>query len=638
MLNSFFDPSVLFVVGLSTVSILIVVLCLSIYYYCKAKDLAPYLMKKEELQKDIATSQTTIAELREEIRKYSDELAKANRIISEGNAAQAWLENNAPKIDALKTEIESLKVKLKDADDAYGKRQGELNTLVQDVANKYEELKSLTMQKNDAEIQTKRASDQKKQLDSEIDKLKSSRNILADEISKLTEQKNKLDAEVNDLNEKKKQRDAAVAELSKAKVELADVEGRANAANKILSEWNHRETLNEDRWKDLDRAYCGNGSSRKKTYVDETIWLNQFEELLKINDIAFNERTIKAFHTGLKCADRSPLVVLAGISGTGKSLIPELYAAALGMNYLPVAVQPRWDSPQDMFGFYNYMEGRYKATELSRLLWQFDIYNNPGAKSAYARDKDALPMNLILLDEMNLARVEYYFSDLLSKIEVRRGLNIDDSEQRRKAEIEIECNSSDKNEQTRRLFVGTNTLFVGTMNEDESTQTLSDKVLDRSNVLRFGRPKQLGTQPKKIEFMNACKTLPIVTYENWCKWQKEDPDRRKEIMQYVMPINEVLEKVGRPFAHRVWQAIDGYVSFYPGNSQSALNAALADQIEMKILPKLNGLELDTTGFVDVKTKLSAVIEKLDDDGLIDAFNAACDESRSSFFKWRGVMR
>jgi predicted nucleic acid-binding Zn-ribbon protein len=636
MLNNLFDPVILFIVGVSAISILLVMQFLSIYYYCKAKDLAPYLMQKEELQKDIATSQTTIAELREEIRKYNDELAKANRIISEGNAAQVWLETNAPKVEALKIEVDSLKVKLKDANDAYEKRQGELNTLVQDVANKYEELKTITMQKNDAEMQTKRATDEKKLLDSEINRLKADRRELVDEISKLTGQKNKLDAEVKDLEEKKKQRDTTVSELSKAKNELNEIEGQANAAKKILSEWNHQETMNADRWKDLDRPYI-DSSTRKITFVDEKEWLNIFAKLLQENEISFNERIIKAFHTGLKCADRSPLVVLAGISGTGKSLLPELYAVAIGMNYLPIAVQPRWDSPQDLFGFYNYMEGRYKATELSRLLWQFDIYNNPSAKSEYSNN-DTLPMNLVLLDEMNLARVEYYFSDLLSKLEVRRGLALDDREQRWKAEIELECNSSAKNEQTRRLFVGMNSLFIGTMNEDESTQTLSDKVLDRSNVLRFGRPKQLGMQPKKEEFMNACKNLPMVNFENWYLWQTEDSERSEETMRLIAPINEALEKVGRPFAHRAWHAIKGYVSFYPGNSQSAFNDALADQIEMKILPKLNGLELDATGFEDVKAKLSEVIEKLGDDGLKDAFNKACTHQDQSFFKWRGVMR
>ena len=138
--------------------------------------------------------------------------------------------------------------------------------------------------------------------------------------------------------------------------------------------------------------------------------------------------------------------------------------------------------------------------------------------------------------------------------------------------------------------------------------------------------------------MDACNNLPMVTYKNWCLWQEDNSERSQEMLRLIKPINEVLDKVGRPFAYRVRHAIKAYVSFYPGNSQASFNAALADQIEMKILPKLNGLELDATGFESVKSKLSEVIEILQDDGLRDAFENACDQSQSSFFKWRGVMR
>jgi hypothetical protein len=329
------------------------------------------------------------------------------------------------------------------------------------------------------------------------------------------------------------------------------------------------------------------------------------------------------------------LVVLAGISGTGKSLLPNLYASGIGMNFLPVAVQPRWDSPQDMFGFYNYMEGRYKATELSRLLWQFDKYNNDTAKKIFASQ---LPMNLILLDEMNLARVEYYFSDLLSKLETRRGLNLNNEESRRKAEIEIECNASAANKQTRRLLVAPNTLFVGTMNEDESTQTLSDKVLDRANVLRFGRPQELGAKPNISGFNKDCAELPCITFENWHQWQSENPQRIAQMKDIFRDVNTALETVGRPFAHRVWQAMESYVSFYPGNDTADFHAALADQIEMKILPKLNGLELDAHGFDKVKSVIEDIIHRVGDDALKTAFEVSCNSQQNSFFKWRGVMR
>ena len=261
------------------------------------------------------------------------------------------------------------------------------------------------------------------------------------------------------------------------------------------------------------------------------------------------------------------------------------------MHFLPVAVQPRWDSPQDMFGFYNYMEGRYKATELSRLLWQFDRYNNEKAKQLY---QDQIPMSLVLLDEMNLARVEYYFSDLLSKLEIRHGINPEDNNSRRNAEIEIECNASADNKQTRRLFVALNTLFIGTMNEDESTQTLSDKVIDRSNVIRFGRPKQLAVKPSKEGFLETWARNQSITFQEWKQWCQPQLDRtrRNDLDNTLAEINEALAGVQRPFGHRVNQAIEKYVACYPGN----YNIALADQIEMKILPKLNGLDSQASGF------------------------------------------
>ena len=82
--------------------------------------------------------------------------------------------------------------------------------------------------------------------------------------------------------------------------------------------------------------------------------------------LVFPDRVLYALHTSLKVAEESPLTVLAGISGTGKSELPRRYAEAMGMNFLPLAVQPRWDSPQDLFGFYNYLEKRFRPTELSR--------------------------------------------------------------------------------------------------------------------------------------------------------------------------------------------------------------------------------------------------------------------------------
>ena len=641
-MHNLLTPTNLYITGLTLLAILIVVLWLSVYYYWRAKEIAPYLMRLEDLLKKIAMAQNTLEETKAELRAKTDEIARADKLVADGKAAEEWLRNEAPKIEALRTAIEAQKQRLQDAMENAQKRQEELNNLTQQVADKHVDLKNATERKDELDIEAAQRECMIQALDVSIGEKERKIKELSETIEKFLKLKGTLEADINDLerrlerlreklNEAKSERNQLLARAGDLRSEVTNLEGQANVARGVIAQAAAAREMNIERWNDLDRPLITNIENVGP--VGEGRFLENFTTLLNDHGFVFNERHLRAFHTGLKCADISPLVVLAGISGTGKSLLPELYAAALGMNFLPVAVQPRWDSPQDLFGFYNYMEGRYKATELSRLLWQFDRYNNQTAKK-FNEDK-RLPMNLILLDEMNLARVEYYFSDLLSKLEIRHGLNPDDVESRKKAEIEIESNASANNEQTRRLFVSLNNLFIGTMNEDETTQTLSEKVIDRANVIRFGRPQQLAAMPDKKAFLDACnnKQISFAGWKSWCEdeMNHEDVQNLNNIMQ---ELNEAMAKVGRPFGHRVDQAIKKYVGCYPGK----FNDALSDQIEMKILPKLNGLDGQATGFNEVINILEGVIAGVEDQELFDAFAQACREAADSFFKWRGVMR
>ena len=86
---------------------------------------------------------------------------------------------------------------------------------------------------------------------------------------------------------------------------------------------------------------------------------------------------------------------------------------------------------------------------------------------------------------------QYYFSEILSKLEFRRVVREENKPQRVKAEIEFDTGPNRK--EPLRVWIPKNVLFVGTMNEDETTQALSEKVLDRANVLRFGKPQKPKT-------------------------------------------------------------------------------------------------------------------------------------------------
>ena len=348
----------------------------------------------------------------------------------------------------------------------------------------------------------------------------------------------------------------------------------------------------------------------------------------------FDDRVVKAFHTSLKCHDINPLTVLAGVSGTGKTLLPMAYSRLMGMHSLVMAVQPRWDSPQDMFGFYNYLERRYKATDLARSLLRMDPYNTPHGLDP----KEKLPerMLLVLMDEMNLARTEYYFSEFLSKLELKRDIvDCKIAENRIHAEIVLDTGPG---RDDLRLWVDRNVLFVGTMNEDESTQTLSDKVLDRANVLRFGRPKDMSMPKANVEVPNAEGYLTAKHWEGWCK-SLETRAWTDDVTKWISRLNDALHRIGRPFGYRVQRSILTYVQNYPGiEKRDEYKYAFADQIEQKVLPKLRGIEVLEGAAITALEEIEGIILQTNDELLSNAFKDAKEEAASGMFLWRGVTR
>ena len=110
------------------------------------------------------------------------------------------------------------------------------------------------------------------------------------------------------------------------------------------------------------------------------------------------------------------LTVLAGVSGTGKSELPRLYSHFGGINFLSLSVQPNWDSQESMLGFFNSIDNKFDAQPVLRLLAQ----SQKAQAEGYPLGLEDV-MSLILMDEMNLAHVELYFAEFLSKLELRRG-------------------------------------------------------------------------------------------------------------------------------------------------------------------------------------------------------------------------
>ena len=252
--------------------------------------------------------------------------------------------------------------------------------------------------------------------------------------------------------------------------------------------------------------------------------------------MALTRRTIRRYHLSLKSRG---FVVLSGVSGTGKTWLAQSYARAVGARFLVVPVAPNWTTNEDLLGYRSPLDGEYRDTPFSLFL------RDAGTEweSARLENRPAQPYHVIL-DEMNLARVEYYFAKFLSAMELRQ----------REGQVEVELAPDDV------ITVGPNLFFVGTVNIDETTHLFADKVFDRAQLVelevdRAALETHVGEQP----YADA-----------------------------LLAFWDVLRDVA-PFAYRIADEIGVYVS-QAEQLGVTWREALDEQVFQKLLPKLKGAD------------------------------------------------
>ncbi len=394
--------------------------------------------------------------------------------------------------------------------------------------------------------------------------------------------------------------------------------------------------------------------------INEVQWLESIRWKASKYGTPFTQRMLYAFHTALKNAEFSPLTVLSGISGTGKSLLPSIYADFGGLNFISIPVQPNWDSIQSMLGFFNSLTGKFEAQPLLKFLAQTqlpckdfceEVDVDECVKRGLKENSHGLfdTMSIVLLDEMNLAHIELYFADFLSKLEERRG-----SEVSPKIDIPITA------EETYPLYLGRNILWVGTMNQDETTKSLSDKVLDRGTVIDFPRPRKFKRREELLvrtndwadydeteaEKYKTFAPIPLLSRYTWLSWQCfNSPFSENDIKDYkkiVEDINDQMALVNRGLGHRVWQSIEMYMANYPtvrinkpGSDEwhKGMQNAFEDQLVQKVMPKLRGVE--TGGETD--SVFEEIAKKLQEikvcKALLDDFEEAISGKNYGQFVW-----
>lgn len=175
----------------------------------------------------------------------------------------------------------------------------------------------------------------------------------------------------------------------------------------------------------------------------------------------YDIRTIRLFIAGMAS---TKLIILQGISGTGKTSLPYSFGKFLQKDTTIASVQPSWRDRTELFGYFNEFTKNFNETEVLKRIYS----------SSYNDD-----VNFILLDEMNIARVEYYFAEMLSILEMP---NSDEW----KLDLVPNVWSTDPvNLDHGMLKIPQNIWYIGTANNDDSTFAISDKVYDRAQPINL---------------------------------------------------------------------------------------------------------------------------------------------------------
>lgn len=389
-----------------------------------------------------------------------------------------------------------------------------------------------------------------------------------------------------------------------------------------------REQDREARIRDIETPYIQKELPRAVDKVEELQWLDGISKSCIDYGLRFPRRILHAFHTALKTSEWSPMTVLAGVSGTGKSELPRLYSHFGGINFLSLSVQPNWDSQESMLGFFNSIDNKFDAQPVLRLLAQ----SQKAQAEGYPFGLEDV-MSLILMDEMNLAHVELYFAEFLSKLELRRGRKGNEV-----PSLEVKLGAGIQHYD---LPLGRNVLWAGTMNQDETTKSLSDKVLDRGIVINFPRPTTLERRRQLKPLGDQAPLLSRKLWESWwCRESKFNDDQILPFKDFIEDMNTSLSKVGRALGHRVWQSIEYYMSNYPDVLEAqrnnddaslvkAMKVAFEDQLVQKVMPKLRGIETRGKSKSDCLDKIRTQLVN-DDYTIIDDFDLACEFGYGQF--------
>jgi len=293
--------------------------------------------------------------------------------------------------------------------------------------------------------------------------------------------------------------------------------------------------------------------------LPSTVPIEEIEKNIKTLGGHYPNGEVRRFHAALNFLNHKHFVILSGLSGTGKTQLALKYARAVhGLNLNTTAdpllfecpIRPEWTDPTGLTGYYDVLTNRYVVpTFLEAVLVATAHRESPV---------------FVILDEMNLARVEYYLSDVLSAIETGGSLQLHSNS----VPLEGTSGTSVRAE----IPLPSNLFIIGTINIDETTNPVSDKVLDRASVIDMS-------------------TVDIPGFMASLANRYPELQSAREISETkLIEIHNLLEQYGLGFGYRVIEEFVRYHAFDAQHLQNPPDSVTDQLLVQKILVKLRGSE------------------------------------------------
>lgn len=274
------------------------------------------------------------------------------------------------------------------------------------------------------------------------------------------------------------------------------------------------------------------------------------------------------------------MLIFQGISGTGKTSLPYAFGQFIQKPSVICSVQPSWRDRTELFGYYNDFTRKYTETDFLKTLYEAHYYEDP---------------RIVILDEMNIARVEYYFAEMLSILELPR------EEERYVSVVSNTAANDPELMKEGKIWIPSNIWYVGTINNDDSTFAVADKVYDRAIPIDLD---------DRAEYFEAPDTEPMrLSYKHLEKLYQEAKEKYPVSEENLMLLERLdkylIDHFRLTFGNRIMRQVQEFVPCYV-----ACGGIETDGIDFmfakKILRKFESLGL---GFI--RDELDSLVVYLD---------------------------